>query len=74
MTVLRVWVTAYHRLNHGRGAAWVVAEQKGPRWGYAALANGEDFYSVDEAARILKATLGRIRQMLRSGEFEDISP
>ena len=30
----------------------------------------EDFYSVDEAARILKLTPGRIRQMLRAGEFE----
>jgi hypothetical protein len=27
----------------------------------------EDFYSVDEAARILKLTPGRIRQMLRAG-------
>jgi excisionase family DNA binding protein len=31
---------------------------------------GEDFYSVDEAARILKLTPGRIRQMLRAGELE----
>jgi hypothetical protein len=30
----------------------------------------EDFYSVDEAARILKLTPGRIRQMLRAGELE----
>jgi hypothetical protein len=31
---------------------------------------GEDFYSVDEAAKILQLTPGRIRQMLRAGEFE----
>ena len=30
----------------------------------------EDFYSVDEAARILKLTPGRIRQMLRASEVE----
>jgi hypothetical protein len=30
----------------------------------------EETYSVDEAARILKLTPGRIRQMLRAGEFE----
>ncbi len=30
----------------------------------------EDFYSVDEAARILQLTPGRIRQMLRAGELE----
>jgi excisionase family DNA binding protein len=34
----------------------------------------EDFYTVDEAARILKLTPGRIRQMLRAGELEGISP
>jgi hypothetical protein len=28
----------------------------------------EDFYRVDEAARILKLTPGRIRQMLRAGD------
>jgi excisionase family DNA binding protein len=33
----------------------------------------EDFYSVDEAARILKLTPGRIRQMLRAGELEGIA-
>jgi hypothetical protein len=27
----------------------------------------EDFYTVDEASRILKLTPGRIRQMLRAG-------
>jgi excisionase family DNA binding protein len=31
---------------------------------------GEDIYTVDEAAKVLKLTLGRIRQMLRSGELE----
>jgi excisionase family DNA binding protein len=34
----------------------------------------EDFYSVDEAARILKLTPGRIRQMLRAGELEGVAP
>jgi excisionase family DNA binding protein len=34
----------------------------------------EETYSVDEAARILKLTPGRIRQMLRAGELEGISP
>ena len=34
----------------------------------------EDFYTVDEAARILKLTPGRIRQMLRAGELEGVSP
>jgi hypothetical protein len=28
----------------------------------------EGFYSVDEAARILKLTPGRIQQMLRAGD------
>jgi excisionase family DNA binding protein len=32
----------------------------------------EDFYTVDEAARILKLTPGRIRQMLRAGELEGL--
>jgi hypothetical protein len=32
----------------------------------------EDFYSVDDAARILRLTPGRIRQMLRAGEFEGL--
>jgi hypothetical protein len=32
----------------------------------------EDFYSVDEASRILKLTPGRIRQMLRAGEVEGV--
>jgi hypothetical protein len=30
----------------------------------------EDFYSVDDAARIMKLTPGRIRQMLRAGEVD----
>jgi excisionase family DNA binding protein len=34
----------------------------------------EDFYSVDEAARILRLTRGRIRQMLRAGELEGVPP
>ena len=34
----------------------------------------EDFYTVDEAARILKLTPGRIRQTLRAGELEDMPP
>ena len=29
-----------------------------------------DFYTVDEAAKVLKLTPGRIRQMLRSGDLE----
>jgi hypothetical protein len=34
----------------------------------------EDFYSVDEAARILQLTPGRIRQMLRADELEGVPP
>ena len=34
----------------------------------------EDFYTVDEAARILRLTPGRIRRMLRAGELEGIPP
>ena len=34
----------------------------------------ENFYTVDEATRILRLTPGRIRQMLRAGELEGISP
>jgi len=34
----------------------------------------EDFYTVDEADRILRLTPGRIRQMLRAGELEGIPP
>ena len=32
----------------------------------------EESYTVDEAAKILKLTPGRIRQMLRAGELEGI--
>jgi hypothetical protein len=32
----------------------------------------EDFYTVDDAARILKLTPGRIRQMLRADELEGL--
>jgi len=35
---------------------------------------GEDFYTVDEAARILKLTPGRVRQMLRASELEGVPP
>jgi excisionase family DNA binding protein len=35
---------------------------------------GEDFYSVEEAARVLQLTPGRIRQMLRAGELEGVPP
>lgn len=34
----------------------------------------EGFYTVDEAARILRLTSNRIRQMLRGGELEGIPP
>jgi excisionase family DNA binding protein len=34
----------------------------------------EETYTVDEAAKILKLTPGRIRQMLRAGELEGIPP
>lgn len=34
----------------------------------------EEHYTVDEAARILKLTPGRIRQMLRAGELEGVPP
>jgi excisionase family DNA binding protein len=33
---------------------------------------GEDFYTVEEAARALKLTPDRIRQMLRDGELEGV--
>jgi len=36
--------------------------------------NDSDFYTVDEAAKILKLTPGRSRQMLRKGEMEGVSP
>jgi excisionase family DNA binding protein len=35
---------------------------------------GEDFYTVEQAAKVLKLTEGRIRQMLRAGELEGIPP
>jgi excisionase family DNA binding protein len=35
---------------------------------------GEVFYSVEEAAKVLKLTPGRVRQMLRAGELEDVPP
>lgn len=35
---------------------------------------GEDFYSVEEAAKVLQLTPGRIRQMLRAAELEGIPP
>jgi hypothetical protein len=34
----------------------------------------EDFYSVDVAAKILKLTPSRIRQILRAGELKGLSP
>jgi excisionase family DNA binding protein len=33
---------------------------------------GEDYYSVEEAAKVLQLMPGRIRQMLRAGELEGI--
>jgi excisionase family DNA binding protein len=30
---------------------------------------GEDFYTVEEAAKVLQFTPGRIRQMLRAGSL-----
>jgi len=38
------------------------------------VSEAEEHYTVDEAARILKLTPGRIRQMLRAGELEGTSP
>jgi excisionase family DNA binding protein len=32
----------------------------------------EETYTVDEAARILRLTPGRVRQMLRAGELEGL--
>ena len=40
----------------GRGAS---------RSGYSTPVRGEDFYTVDEAARILKLTAGRIKRRAR---------
>jgi excisionase family DNA binding protein len=41
---------------------------------YATPMQGEDFYTVEEAARALKLTPDRIRQMLRDGEIEGVPP
>ena len=35
---------------------------------------GEDFYSVEEAAKVLKLTPGRVRQVLRAGELRGVPP
>jgi excisionase family DNA binding protein len=32
----------------------------------------EDFYTVNEASKVLRLTPGRIRQMLRAGELEGL--
>ena len=53
-----------------------------PRTGAAAPVQGYDtrvteegdYYSVDQAAKILKRTPGRIRQMLRAGALEGVPP
>jgi hypothetical protein len=43
---------------------------RNPACGYAALVDeGQETYTVEEAARVLKRTPGRIRQMLRAGEL-----
>lgn len=39
---------------------------------YAIRVKGEDFYSVEEAARALRLTPDRIRQMLRDGELDGV--
>jgi excisionase family DNA binding protein len=41
---------------------------------YATPVQGEDFYTVEEAAQALKLTPDRIRQMLRDGELEGVPP
>ena len=41
-------------------------------WVYATPMQGEDSYTVEEAARALKLTPDRIRQMLRDGELEGV--
>ena len=41
---------------------------------YATPVQGEDFYTVEEAARALKLTPDRIAQMLRDGELEGVPP
>jgi hypothetical protein len=60
--------TGLESLQYGR---------EGLQYGYAACVDreqseAEDFYTVDEAARILRLTPGRIRQMLRAGELEGL--
>ena len=46
-----------------------------PVQGYDTCVTDEgDYYSVDQAAKILKRTPGRIRQMLRAGELEGVPP
>ena len=46
-------------------------EREVPLQGYAAHVE-EETYTVDEAARILRPTPGRIRQMLLAGELEGL--
>jgi excisionase family DNA binding protein len=36
--------------------------------------DGEDFYTVEEAAKVLKLTPGRVRQMLRAGDLAGVPP
>jgi hypothetical protein len=38
------------------------------------MQRSDSYYSVYEAAKILKLTPGRIRQMLRAGELEGVPP
>jgi excisionase family DNA binding protein len=38
------------------------------------IPKAEDFYTVEEAAKVLQLTPGRIRQMLRAGELEGVPP
>ena len=33
-----------------------------------------DFYTVEQAAKVMKLTPGRVRQMLRAGELEGVPP
>jgi hypothetical protein len=55
------------RMTHDRRGA--------PVQGYDTRVTEEgDYYSVDQAAKILKRTPGRIRQMLRAGELEGVPP
>jgi hypothetical protein len=41
---------------------------------YATPVQGDDFYTIKEAARALRLTPDRIRQMLRDGELEGVPP